>query len=245
MAFPDYAYDLYEDFEDGTRTGWTTVDPDTNVDEESAAQKRYGSQSCEIDTDGATGGKDAPYIYYNYGSGQSGNMSLGFWFYLPSITDTFWGPNNVFLNFGTAAGNPFGHILRVFIDCDTNVTTIWMSGDDSSGTVTLTEGNWHWVTIKVISGGTCLLRVYNTSETLIGSEQSCTGKSNNWQYFNFGILQAIPGMSDTNIKFYWDDIVMDWTDATYPLLGWESGGRTTKNARGGALGMEHGMSLRM
>ena len=65
------------------------------------------------------------------------------------------------------------------------------------------------------------MRVYDTSENLVGSEQTCTGKDNDWRYLNFGLLGNLD-MSDTNVNFYWDAIVADWTDATYPLLGWET-----------------------
>ena len=222
MAFPDYAYDLYEDFEDATRTGWTTVNPDTNVDEESTVQKFYGSQSMEIDTDGATAGKDVAYAYYDRGSAQSVDISVGFWFYHDSYTDAFIAPDHI-INLGAGIGDSFNTTCRILYDRSGGDPIINLAGATSSGTISLSLATWYWITVKAVVNSTCTLRVYDTSENLVGSEQTCTGKNNNWRYLNFGLLGVLD-MSDTNVNFYWDEIVVDWTAADYPLLGWESAG---------------------
>jgi len=101
MAFPDYDYDLYEDFEDALGAGWTEVDPDNNINPQDTDAEYYGVQGMSIDLDGDTANKDIAYIYYDCGVDRT-PLSLGFWWHLPSTTDTWWG-GDVVCSVGNAA----------------------------------------------------------------------------------------------------------------------------------------------
>ena len=209
MAFPDYTYDRYCDFEAGLPAAWTETDAGGNLNVQSATAKYYGSYGMAYD------GVNSPFIRTDFGVNPT-SISLGFWMYTGVHTD--WARNYVvYTDNSTLGAVPIRALWGDTEGGDAKFTLRNDTGTYSAAGVTVADATWYWVTIQATISGTAYLRVYNTSHAQVGAEISVAVNANN----NFRYLNII-GPASSSAVVYYDDIVIDWTDATYPLLGWET-----------------------
>jgi hypothetical protein len=221
MAFPDYSYDVYEDFEDALGAPWTEVDGDNNLDPNNAAAKYYGSYGMRINDVGDTAGKDIAYILGNFGAAKTA-ISIGFWYKIPNASDAWWGAHKKIIFGQDNDGYPF--IVEMYDAQQGAAPYIRIRNDGTySDPINLTVNTWYWVTIKAVQNDTCYMRAYNEDHDQVGNEVTVTGEDKTCQYLFFGNVTA-PAWDDTGLNIDWDDLVIDYTDATFPLLGWETGG---------------------
>lgn len=218
-TFHGQTVDLWEDFEDALGAGWTAADPDTNLS--LAAGAAYaGAQGFRMDQNGASGTPDAAYESYNTGAERT-DLSVGFWYRGPAYTGD---PENaIIFNWGNSNGGTTN--VRAYWRKASGVYRLAIRGTAFSTGVTVSTATWYWVTIDLNKNGTCTLRVYDTTGTQVGSDDTCTANNSACNYLIVGATSV--GARDENVNHDWDDFVADWTDATWPLLGWDTGGGAT------------------
>jgi hypothetical protein len=218
--------DVWEDFEfstldasslaahDHTSTGSWTVSATTNLALNTSGERATTSQINSA-TDAGTNGliryynvASSDYIRYSAGSAL-GNTSFGFWYYLPTL--------------GNAKAV---YLLKImdpaFADVGVEVAFYDNNGSNckvligaSTGTNVFTQNAWYWLTGKIVKNSTSYLSVYNSSGTRVETDLTVTAANKDPSYFYLGGNSAnSAGMSGAG---YFDDFVLDWTDATYPL----------------------------
>ena len=210
--------DVYEDFEDALVT-WVETDLSGVLDPHSASAQYpgdSGSAGMAIDMTAS----HTAYIRYPVGFAST-PVSIGFWFYTGA--------------YGTWANGPFIAFLGDIAELPDNLRVISISRDagatDNLDKIVI-RGNaapvngplianstWYWITAQAVRNGTCTVRVYDTSFAQVGADVTCTGNDN---AINALTLGGAPG-DPTATSIYFDEYVADWTDATFPLLGWDSG----------------------
>lgn len=138
-------------------------------------------------------------------------QSVGFWFRVTALTDSTYAV-------GYAAGEGIlsgTAIITLRMSRSGSAYTILLHQPTTpadSGTVSVSIDTWYWISIKVVRNGTCLLRVYDTSSALVGSEQSLAGSDYNFWYHYF------PGASGSATgNYYIDDFVINNDTAPFPL----------------------------
>jgi hypothetical protein len=139
------------------------------------------------------------------------NASVGFWYYTPSFGNfdyvNFFKFSDTGLNWnsGVGFGNGAGTANR-YID--------WLSG--GSVAIQVSASTWYWIALQYNRNATCNLRVYDTSGSQVGSTSTHSSFGNfSVQRYQFGAVIAAGAAA--NSYEYIDNIVIDWTDATYPL----------------------------
>jgi hypothetical protein len=148
------------------------------------------------------------YGYAEYGfSDTHSSVSVGFYFYggIPAEDTT---PYNVF-NLGAPGqeacapqwnDNTFG--LETFAG--------------GSSTISVDSNTWYWITLKYVQAGTGLLNIYNASTwALVGS---ASHSLLNYPASVVQIGQVHSEEGDAGSYYYIDDVMIDWTNATFPLL---------------------------
>lgn len=226
MAFPDYTYDIYEDFEDAVGGTWSETDADANINSADTAAKYYGAKGLSLNWRGATEGYDTSYISLDLGATRD-TFSLGFWYYVPTTTGATIAVIAMRTSATTGGGTTSSNI-RFYFNRASGVYSMKLrnlAGDYSANIKTLpASGAFYWVTIKHVRNATSTLRVYDTAgdEVDAATECSVTASDNANRY-----LVWYTGAYDEDVNFFIDDVVVDYTDATYPLFGWETGGGGT------------------
>lgn len=216
MAWPDFTYDLYEDFEDALGASWSETDADNNLNPADATAKYNGAQGMSVNYRGDTAGANISNILYNSG-GERTAASIGFWFRGPSI-----GSNADVVIAGVSIATDTNNVRIYYTRVTGPVYRLRLRGTGFSANVKTVQPNtWYWVTLNYVKNDTCTLRVYGTDTVEIDAATSvtCTANNNVCNYFAFG---ARGGATDEDIENWFDDIVIDWTDSTFPLLGWET-----------------------
>lgn len=146
---------------------------------------------------------------YTPATSWAGNaISVGFWVYVAE--QHTWNEVSV-VTVGTTSTTLFSAMTRAN-EGPGFFMRLWNGASATDHGSTLSLATWYWVTCKVQRNATCTLRVYNTSGAEVGAAQTITGGD-----VAADIIQAgNPGDSWTG-NIYLDDLVIDWTDATYPL----------------------------
>jgi hypothetical protein len=210
--------DVYEDFEDALST-WVETDLQSKINVADSAAEYAGTNGMSALLDGTGLG----YIHYPVGSTLTA-ASLGFWFYSGHLADWSGGP--VIVSVCDIAEPPTNvwntYVVREQSGAD-NVIRFRIRGTAWANGPTIVDNTWYWLTVLATRNGTCTLRVYDTSAAQVGSDATVTGLDNVTNGFTFGKC----GAGALTNSFYFDDIVLDWTDATFPLLGWSVGGGAT------------------
>lgn len=218
--------DLWQTFEGGTLDASTLQANDNNAtalwtvtgagkDTNSSAERATfstvnsvsdtGTLGCRRDNSTATGS-----VLCDLNIAEVATQSVGFWFQVTALDD---GTYSRIIGFGEGSGGTL--IVGMSIDrAGANYTAkLYNTGAGSSSTITISAATWYWATLKVVVNGTCLLRVYNTSGSLVGSEQSLTGDNYHFYYHGMPISASTSGTGST----YMDDFVINKTTAAFPL----------------------------
>lgn len=204
MAFPDYAYDYYEDFEDALGGDWTETDPEGVLDPQSTNAEYRGSQGVKYNW---SGGNTASLVF-DLPSGAVAALSMGVWYKTPAN-------DNAKVTIGIM-DHSSNFIFRIY-NYPTYLRLRNDSGTWSDTNITVSANTWYWLTMKAVKGDTCTLRAYDTNHDQVGDDITVAGDNNDIEE-----LTLFGDAEDVETVIYMDEVVMDKTDATFPLLGWES-----------------------
>lgn len=153
-----------------------------------------GTKGLVIDLSGSAGS----YVTFTSPTPHD-NVSVGFWWQSPADAGSHF---QYFIEIG-------GELIYFF--GGTGIVN-WNSG--SSGSIAVLQSTWYWVTIKTIRNGTASLALYDTAGVQVGSTSTKSWANVQTQVFSFGSLF---GAGSAGGISYIDNIVMDWTNATFPL----------------------------
>ena len=207
MAYPDFAYDVYENFEDASlASGLTLIDTTSAITLPSSTQHYMGSNSMAVDLAGL-----AAQAQINYDGISSNNISFGFWFRTGSYGNWDGGPTII-----NAQNDGYGNLIRIADERNAGSNDRQLAGE--GGTVAVSDYTWYWITVQYNRNATSYWRVYDATNALVGTQQSFTAPDYAVDNILFGSWAA-----DFSCIIYFDDLVIDRTDATFPLLGWETG----------------------
>jgi hypothetical protein len=195
--------------------GWSKVDDSSRFSMDSSA--KYTTRSCpggvadSTDTYGLkySGSGDEASVKYALG-GNKTSVSIGFWFYTPAGFST-----DSETDIGIFRSTNYDIIRITYIDISGVEGLRIHSAGSYSSVVTLSNSTWYWVTVKQIAGETDSMEIYNTSGAKVGDTVTCT--DNNYEQVN-AIWLGPSGYATAQTYFiYYDDLIIDFTDATFPL----------------------------
>ena len=216
--FHGQTVDLHQGFEAPLGAGWTETDPDNNVNPQDAAAKYAGSYGASFNLNGNTAGGESSYLGYDIGGAQD-PISAGFWFYAAPGSATFllelFAPSAVPTNMGT-------YCAKIYYarSAGGDYAIRWRGGSGFSDDIAITSGAWYWITVYTARNATSTINVYTAAHNLVDTK-NVTGFDNGGID---SICFGVGGSYDQDVSIYFDDVVVDWTDATFPLLGWTVGG---------------------
>jgi hypothetical protein len=194
------------DFLSNMPSGWSKVDASNKLTMSTSGE--LSTLSCpgsvaDTGTRGlaydATGGAIARLLY----TSDHGTTSFGFWF-KTGVHSTWYNAfilnieSTVVITYGCGASCPNGYI--------------YIYGGTGTA-VSVADNTWYWVTVKFVKNGASLMRVYDTTGSQVGNEMSIDTPDSVWTKAYFGIGD---NLNDTS-TLYFDDIMMDWTNAVFPL----------------------------
>ena len=137
-------------------------------------------------------------------------VSFGWWYKTPNMTGNTYSNVRMFDVYGTSA-----MITRIRTntggDAD-NPLIIADVGGDTTG-ITVANSTWYWITYDFVRNGTCTISVYDTAGALVDSNSGTAVDQPASEWF-WGQVDAY---SDITTTAYYDDLVADWTDQTFPL----------------------------
>jgi hypothetical protein len=229
-TFPYIPYDMYIDFEHdtvgaamnatelaasshGAAGAWSVLDPSNLLTTQSAAQEPSNALT------GDTGNRGMAYSLANGGAGNiqwslpasQSTFSFGLWYKTGQPGPWVEGPHLVTLyNWGA------GNLLRLSDERSSgnNARQIRVSPLDNA--VTVTDNTWYWLTMKWTQHGAGTFNVYDTSFNLVGSVNFTDTFNSPAQAILLGNTSPTPGQP--GITTYYDDFIIDYTDANFPLL---------------------------
>lgn len=206
------------DANDNTSTGaWITNDSSLLISISTSGERAlFGTINGSTDTGHTRGllksytANDFAYVQYDLGAGNTkSTISVGAWV---KYVGTTLNVDKTLFEVASAStvvasvvirGNLIGPAKRVG----------FLNGTDT--TTALTSDVFYWVTAQITRNGTCYVKVYDTTGTLVGTEATVTGADQAIRYVSLGKITS--DTADNSVLVYWDDFVIDWTDATYPL----------------------------
>jgi len=160
------------------------------------------------------------YVRYTFATGKSTGLSMGFWFYPASGMVGSFAEHDIlalYINVGSddvfIKANDFadGTNLDFFLHNSTAYST---------NKITITAANlnkWHWITAQWKPGASWKFRIYNTIGGQVGAvTHQTTPSTNNIEFILVGSFIGASGAGESG-TFYFDDLVLDWTDQTFPL----------------------------
>jgi hypothetical protein len=206
MAWPDYTYNIFENFEDATlESGLTLTDTSGAVTIPSSAQYYIDTHSMALNLSGLT-------VRANISYGNCGNTaSFGFWYRSGSYGGWAGGPMIFNLK-----SNAYGNLIQMIDERSAGDNTRRIRCNNQS--IEVSDYTWYWLTVKFDRNATGYFRVYDTSGNIVGSAQSfsCVDYA-----ADEGFYLGSWGGSHSCVV-YFDALVVDTTNANFPLLGWET-----------------------
>ncbi|MDD5391100.1 MAG: hypothetical protein PHD37_17315 [Gallionellaceae bacterium] len=213
MAWPDFTYDIYEDGEDSTLDELAEVDTTGRLALADTSQYYLGTHSHEIDHSSQTAEATLGLTGKAYAS-----VSVGFAYRRYTSITWNWGPRIItfvdsawtayYLNAGREAAN-------------NNVRAFCMNQSDAGAITGVDDLTWYWITARYIRNDNVTFRVYDAAHSQVGNDLTVEAPDLTCQIVTIG--SDSEGATSASYS-YIDDIVVDYTDGTFPLLGWEVGG---------------------
>ena len=155
---------------------------------------------------------------YYFASNKSA-FSAGFWLYVPDEVGVY-GEHDVFtINPLNASEGTYLKLGDTWTGTDMRLMVFqYNNGGYSNTTLFLYPYNrWYWITIGYTQSGDVKVSAYDDSLKFVG-EVVHQNKSINAPINNVWIGSLIGPSEETMHKvLYWDDLVLDWTNAQYPL----------------------------
>lgn len=185
---------------------WTTTDTASNLDDAATGQKYAGSKSLSVKGDNAT----LAYQIYDTGATRT-TLSVSFWFYLP--TSSTGDDGFVISQFGASTTGTYG--MRIMLRKAAGNYQFGARGTELVyGTTNNTSNAWYRVEGYFAQNAASSVKIYNAGGSLVDTI-NITASNNNSRYLFIGKCSttATTGWG----VFYWDDLGVDWADATTPL----------------------------
>lgn len=221
----NYVVDLWQTFEftspttvnldanDNTSIGsWSTNDVSlliaTSITGERALLGTVNGNSDSGHTRGLSKShtaNDTANVQFDLGGSAVATLSAGVWFKFVGPTPNV---NKTIFDFS----NSGGEIIEVAMEGTSKM--VGFSGGGNNG-VALVSGTFYWITAKITQNATSYVKVYDTTGAQVGTEVSATAGNQTIRYITLG--DTLNETADNSIVTYWDDFLLDWTDATYPL----------------------------
>lgn len=199
------------DFLTSPPTGWVITDTGSNLSMSTSGE--FATLKCPngtVDT-GTRGlafnnsGGAAAYGTYTFTASDS--VSVGFWFKPGSLINT-WAWHNIF-SFLDSGDSELCMIQAG--DGGSNMMLRLYCGTGSS-TISISTATQYWISAQFSKAGTSSLAVYDSTGSQVGS--TVTDTAPNYQATKLYIgFHAAYGTGTS----YFDDLLIDFTDATFPL----------------------------
>lgn len=216
MAFPDYTYDIFEDFEDGTlSSGLTESDSQGIMTLSQSTQYHDGAAGMSVNLNSVT---TSPYILFD---GSSYNaVRLGFWYRTGANYANFLGMEGLF---SVASAGSWEMTIGEGKDAGSNNRQISLRIVGTTiVNVSCADSTWYWFAVNYNRNSTSYIRVYNAEGELLddvsGSVNDATPA-----YINLGGSTPFGFITQSGATVYYDSYVIDHTSSATadPLLGWE------------------------
>lgn len=163
---------------------------------------------------GSSGG-DARVLWSFNSASRPGAISFGFWFKVGSAFTGSYDEHDIFVARRNLGGTNYYVKLS---DNDGPRIFLFAENHDYSPGINISTETWYWITGKWVLNSDLSLRVYDDSGNQVGAQQRYTGSTITDKIIHFAVGSWI-GPTDGNTQgvLRFDDFVVDWTDATYPL----------------------------
>jgi hypothetical protein len=205
-AESDFTYDVYENFDDSSLA--TGLGSGGNVTVPSADYAHGGTGSGKI-----TSNAKASYFSYYL---NLANFSTGFWVRTPATIT----PNNRYQFF--ILENSVGDWVIDSEFVNDGGYQFQVSNSINYLYVPASTSTWYWVTMQYLRNKNMSINIYNESHSLLGNYSFSAPN------YNSGNMFLGPSWASVSSGTgYYDDWVMDTTDATFPLLEWETSSSDT------------------
>jgi hypothetical protein len=184
---------------------WSETDTASLLDDVDSTQAHSGTNSMSVL------GNDATAAYQTYDAGEEKTtLSISFWFYAPESSTNDDGV--VIATWSAATGS---HNARFYYRKSSGGYNFGIRGTAAVyGEVDVATGAWYRVEGYVKKNDTSTVTIYNTTGDQVDTV-SCTANNNAARYLYIG-KQGATATTGWGI-FYFDDLGMDYTDATTPL----------------------------
>jgi hypothetical protein len=206
-----------------TSSNWFVTDASGHLSADAAAEYTFGG-TVNSTADSGTNGL----VYSVTGeAGEPGRIefffppgfdeaSFGFWMKVPAALEGSFCENDQWRSEGVLATR----LLHVKVRGDPNLGLFAFTPEQNySSGISIEADTWYWCTIKFtrnVSPDGWQVRLYDEDGNQVGSEQTRISSDDPVRFITLGSHIGIdnPGLTG---DFPFDDLVCDFTDATYPL----------------------------
>lgn len=211
-TFHGQTVDIYENFEDTTlETGLSLTDVSGYGDVDSATQYYAGSHSFQWDLNQAAGANPT-YIYYD---ANVSKVSWGFWYRTGSSFT-----NGKTCEFCVMRNSAWTWLMEVADVQNWSAVRQFEDVRNSHTFLTgISDSTWYWFTFYWENGVGGKMRIYNTSQEMLGSEYTWSASATNCATIYIGPQYRY---AQVGSYAYIDEFVIDKTSGTFPLLGWDT-----------------------
>jgi hypothetical protein len=231
--FPGITYDMWIDFEGctsgaaptvaclassthGTAGTWNVSNIGTLITIQTAGQapKPTGDTgTLGMAYNLANGG--AKYLRWTLPSAQT-SFSFGLWYKTGDPAAWVEGPHFIGLY-----NNAYGDMERLSDERNSGTNNRQIRVSPTEAAITVADNTWYWCTMKWVEGGTSYFNVYDASLNLVGTATftATSGFPTQWIYLGNGSATA----GESGETTYFDDFIVDYTNANFPLVPTKSG----------------------
>lgn len=185
---------------------WTETDTASLLDDVDSGQAHSGTNSMVVLGNATT---EAHQIY-DTGETRT-DISISVWIYAPDSSGGDDSPRLV--QFGASSTGTYGMWAGFRKASGAYYFIARGAGDIVAGTTSITANAWYRLEIDYTKNDTSTVKVYNTAGSLLDTV-SITATNNASRYLFLG---KIANSTTTWGSFYFDDLGIDYTDATTPL----------------------------
>lgn len=155
-----------------------------------------------------TNGVDA---YFNSGFAAPGysNISVGFWMYAKSY------PSNDSMTVFSMVNTNGSTVIGVSWSRSSGNNTIGFQNSYSATNISISADGWYWITAGYARSNLCSFAVYHLDGTQVSSTVSLTDVQG--YYISSVKLGAVNSPDNNATTLYWDDLMIDYSTATFPL----------------------------
>lgn len=228
-AFPSFTYDFWLDMEactadanlsttelassDNVSGGsWTKTDAGNSLTATTASEDAGHTWTTDTGAKGmavALGGTTA-YVEYTPAASHN-SVSVGFWIKTGNYDSWNGGPTVVDL-YDVANGESVR--VQDSRNAGTNARNMCVLSA-TSPCFTVSDNTWYWFTFSYIRNSTSSYALYDSSGAQVGTTGTYTARDYAVTSVRIGNTNA---HSKSGVSVYLDDIAIDWTDSTFPLI---------------------------